>query len=121
MEAVHDGPMLVEPITGVTKAAGKQGFRDRYLQALEEEAQAVARTVVIVEGLDELLKATLADAGYAGVRVSAGPRRTDIIIRATRVRAVLGFQGSRCRCLAAVVQKRFGLSNVALLPEQVIS
>ncbi len=71
-----------------------------------------------VDGLDELLQETLADAGYVGVEVFAMPSRTEIIIRATRVRAVLGIKGRRIRELAAVVQERFGLLQVELFGEQ---
>merc|ERR1711959_745630 len=54
-----------------------------------------------------------------GVRVT--PIRTEIIIRATRTREVLGEKGRRIRELTAVVQKRFGFpeNSVELFAERV--
>lgn len=51
---------------------------------------------------------TLGEDGYAGVEVRVTPIRTEIIIRATRTREVLGEKGRRIRELTALVQKRFG-------------
>merc|ERR1711979_106151 len=57
--------------------------------------------------LNEFLMRTLSEDGYAGVEVRVTPIRTEIIIRATRTREVLGEKGRRIRELTAVVQKRY--------------
>ena len=71
--------------------------------------------------LDQFLNRELAEEGYAGVEVRATPIRTEIIIRATRTREVLGEKGRRIRELTAVVQKRFGFpeNSVELFAERV--
>jgi small subunit ribosomal protein S3e len=71
--------------------------------------------------LDEFLTRTLAEDGYAGVEVRVTPIRTEIIIRATRTREVLGDKGRRIRELTSVVQKRFGFpaNSVELFAERV--
>merc|ERR1711862_695589 len=59
--------------------------------------------------------------GYAGVEVRVTPIRTEVIIRATRTREVLGEKGRRIRELTAVVTKRFGFTenSVELFAERV--
>jgi len=71
--------------------------------------------------LNEFLERTLAEDGYAGVEVRVTPIRTEIIIRATRTREVLGEKGRRIRELTAVVQKRYGFpeNSVELFAERV--
>jgi len=71
--------------------------------------------------LNEFLMRTLAEDGYAGVEVRVTPIRTEIIIRATRTREVLGEKGRRIRELTAVVQKRYGFpeNSVELFAERV--
>merc|ERR1711865_1195576 len=71
--------------------------------------------------LNEFLMRTLAEDGYAGVEVRVTPIRTEIIIRATRTREVLGEKGRRIRELTMVVQKRFGFpeNSVELFAERV--
>jgi len=71
--------------------------------------------------LNEFLQRTLAEDGYAGVEVRVTPIRTEIIIRATRTREVLGEKGRRIRELTAVVQKRYGFpeNSVELFAERV--
>merc|ERR1712204_127793 len=71
--------------------------------------------------LNEFLMRTLAEDGYAGVEVRVTPIRTEIIIRATRTREVLGEKGRRIRELTAVVQKRFRFpeNSVELFAERV--
>jgi len=92
---------------------------------------AVARTVskkkkfigdgVFYAELNELLIRELAEEGYSGVEVRVTPTRTEIIIRATRTKNVLGEKGRRIRELTAVVQKRFGFpeGTVELFAERV--
>merc|ERR1712160_140732 len=64
---------------------------------------------------------TLSEDGYAGVEVRVTPIRTEIIIKATRTREVLGEKGKRIRELTAVVQKRFSFpeASVELFAERV--
>jgi len=71
--------------------------------------------------LNEFLMRVLAEDGYAGVEVRVTPIRTEIIIKATRTREVLGEKGRRIRELTAVVQKRFGFpeNSVELFAERV--
>merc|ERR1711998_438947 len=59
--------------------------------------------------------------GYAGVEVRVTPLKTEIIIRATRARDVLGEKGRRIRELTSLVQKRFKFpeSAVELYAERV--
>jgi len=71
--------------------------------------------------LNEFLMRVLAEDGYAGVEVRVTPIRTEIIIRATRTREVLGEKGRRIRELTAVVQKRYNFpeNSVELFAERV--
>merc|ERR1712216_78228 len=66
-------------------------------------------------------KRTFAEDGFSGAEVRVTPIRTEIIIRATRTREVLGEKGRRIRELTAVVQKRFGFpeNSVELFAERV--
>jgi len=71
--------------------------------------------------LNELLMRELAEEGYSGVEVRVTPTRTEIIIRATRTKNVLGEKGRRIRELTSVVQKRFAFpeGSVELYAERV--
>lgn len=71
--------------------------------------------------LNEFLSRTLAEDGYSGVEVRVTPIRTEIIIRATRTREVLGEKGRRIRELTSLVQKRFCFppESVELFAERV--
>jgi len=71
--------------------------------------------------LSEFLSRELAEEGFSGVEVRPTPNRTDIIIRATRTKDVLGEKGRRIRELTSVVQKRFGFpdNSVELFAEKV--
>ncbi|UKJ89683.1 40S ribosomal protein S3 [Theileria orientalis] len=71
--------------------------------------------------LNEFLSRTLAEDGYSGVELRITPVRTEIIIRATRTREVLGEKARRIRELTSLVQKRFGFSSdsVELYAERV--
>eukprot|EP01102_Stenamoeba_stenopodia_P010651 TRINITY_DN3235_c0_g1_i1.p1 TRINITY_DN3235_c0_g1~~TRINITY_DN3235_c0_g1_i1.p1 ORF type:complete len:222 (+),score=48.90 TRINITY_DN3235_c0_g1_i1:100-765(+) len=71
--------------------------------------------------LNELLERELAEEGYSGVEVRVTPARTEIIIKATRTKNVLGEKGRRIRELTSVVQKRFNFpsNNVELYAERV--
>jgi len=71
--------------------------------------------------LNELLARELAEEGYSGVEVRVTPTRTEIIIKATRTKDVLGEKGQRIRELTSVVQKRFNFpeGTVELYAERV--
>ena len=71
--------------------------------------------------LGEFLQVTLSEDGYSGVEVRVTPIRTEIIIRATRTREVLGEKGRRIRELTSLVQKRFKFpeNSVELFAERV--
>jgi len=71
--------------------------------------------------LNELLMRELAEEGYSGVEVRVTPTRTEIIIKATRTKNVLGEKGRRIRELTSVVQKRFDFAEgtVELYAERV--
>jgi len=71
--------------------------------------------------LNQLLERELAPEGYSGVEVRVTPTRTEIIIRATQTKNVLGEKGRRIRELTAVVQKRFAFAegSVELYAERV--
>jgi len=71
--------------------------------------------------LNQLFTRELAEEGYSGVEVRVTPTRTEIIIRATRTKNVLGEKGRRIRELTSVVQKRFNFreGTVELYAERV--
>merc|ERR1712014_25530 len=71
--------------------------------------------------LNQLLIRELSEEGYSGVEVRVTPTRTEIIIRATRTKNVLGEKGRRIRELTSVVQKRFHFreGSVELYAERV--
>merc|ERR1712202_14638 len=62
-----------------------------------------------------------AEDGYSGVEVRITPKRTEIIILATRTQNVLGEKAKRIRELTALVQKRFQMKDgqVELFAEKV--
>merc|ERR1711931_180183 len=71
--------------------------------------------------LDGYLRKELAEDGYSGVEVRITPKRTEIIILATRTQNVLGEKAKRIRELTALVQKRFQMKDgqVELFAEKV--
>jgi small subunit ribosomal protein S3e len=62
-----------------------------------------------------------AEDGYAGVNVRLTPTRTEIVIRATRTKSVLGEKGQRIRELTGLVAKRwnFAPNTLDLFAERV--
>merc|ERR1711992_84720 len=64
--------------------------------------------------LDGYLRKELAEDGYSGVEVRITPKRTEIIILATRTQNVLGHKAKRIRELTALVQKRFQIKDGAV-------
>jgi len=87
---------------------------------ISKKRKFVADGVFFAE-LNELLARELAEEGYSGVEVRVTPTRTEIIIRATRTKDVLGEKGQRIRELTSVVQKRFNFpeGTVELYAERV--
>eukprot|EP01118_Nematostelium_gracile_P007597 TRINITY_DN2484_c0_g1_i1.p1 TRINITY_DN2484_c0_g1~~TRINITY_DN2484_c0_g1_i1.p1 ORF type:complete len:237 (+),score=70.78 TRINITY_DN2484_c0_g1_i1:136-846(+) len=64
--------------------------------------------------LNELLMRELFEQGYSGVTVRVTPTRTEIVIRATKTKEVLGEKGRRIKELTSVVQKRFDFAEGTL-------
>merc|ERR1711896_97741 len=89
-------------------------------QQCSKKRKFVADGVFYAE-LNELLTRELSANGYAGVEVRTTPLKTEIIIRATRARDVLGEKGRRIRELTSLVQKRFKFpeGSVELYAERV--
>ncbi|KAH3756797.1 40S ribosomal protein S3 family protein [Pelomyxa schiedti] len=79
------------------------------------------RDGVFYAELNEFLMRELSEDGYSGVEVRVTPVRTEIIIRATKTKNVLGDQGMRLRELTTAVQKRFGYkeNTIELFAERV--
>jgi small subunit ribosomal protein S3e len=94
--------------------------RSAYNAQVSKTRKFVANGIFYAE-LNEFLTRELSVDGYSGVEVRVTPTRTEIIIRATRTRAVLGEKGQRIRELTSVVQKRFGFPDkyVELFAERV--
>merc|ERR1712220_5980 len=88
--------------------------------AISKKRKFVADGVFYSE-LNEFLQRTLAEDGYAGVEVRVTPIRTEIIIRASRTREVLGDKGRRIRELTSLVQQRwdFPKESVQLFAERI--
>jgi len=82
-------------------------------QQISKKRKFVADGVFYAE-LNELLQRELAEEGYSGVEVRVTPTKTEIIIKATRTKGVLGDKGRRIRELTAVVQKRFDFPEGAV-------
>eukprot|EP01084_Bolivina_argentea_P069142 125870_1 len=89
-------------------------------QNLSKKKKFVADGVFYAE-LNEFLRRELAEDGYAGVEVRVTLKSTEVIIRATRTRDVLGDKMRRIRELTSVVQERFGFpaGGVVLYAEKV--
>merc|ERR1712115_705627 len=71
--------------------------------------------------LNALLTKELAEEGYSGVEVRSAPNKTQIIIKATRTKNVLGEKGRRIHELTAVIEKRFNFKpdQINLFAERV--
>lgn len=87
---------------------------------ISKKRKFVADGVFFAE-LNELLQRELAEEGYSGVEIRVTPQRTEVIIKATRTKNVLGDKGRRIRELTAVVQRRFNFQEgqVELYAEKV--
>jgi small subunit ribosomal protein S3e len=64
--------------------------------------------------LNQLFRRELSEQGYSGVEVRPNPLRTDIVIRATHPKDVVGEKGRRLRELTTVVQQRFNFPDGAV-------
>merc|ERR1719277_770244 len=89
-------------------------------KAVSKKKKFVADGVFYSE-LNEFLTRVLGEEGYAGMEIRVTPIRTEIIVRATRTREVLGEKGRRIRELTALVQKRYNFpeNSVELFAERV--
>lgn len=87
--------------------------------SISKKRKFVADGVFYAE-LNEFLTRELGEDGYSGVEVRVTPKRTEIIIRATRTQSVLGEKGRRIRELSSLVAKRFSFpeGNVELYAER---
>lgn len=61
--------------------------------------------------LNEFLSRILAEDGYAGVDVRYSKVRTEIVVKATNGKNVIGHNGQRIRELCSLIQKRFGFEK----------
>eukprot|EP01083_Nonionella_stella_P039834 108354_1 len=88
---------------------------------LDKKKKFVADGVFYAE-LNEFLKRQLAEFGYCGMEHRVTPQRTDIYIRATKAREVMGEKNVRLRQLTSMVQKRFSFpeGGVALFTDRVL-
>jgi small subunit ribosomal protein S3e len=75
-------------------------------QQMSKKRKFIADGVFKAE-LNKFLMKELAEDGYSGVEVRKTPKRTEVIILATRTQSVLGEKGRRIRELTSLVQKRF--------------
>lgn len=57
--------------------------------------------------LNEFFQRELAEEGYAGIEIRPTENKTEIIVRAAHVQAVLGENGRRIRELTSLLEKRF--------------
>jgi small subunit ribosomal protein S3e len=71
--------------------------------------------------LTEFLRKELAEEGFSGVEHRVTPQRTEIVIKATKTKEVLGDKGRRIRELTSLVQQRWRYSEggVQLFVERV--
>lgn len=89
-------------------------------QQMSKKRKFIADGVFKAE-LNKFLMKELAEDGYSGVEVRKTPKRTEVIIMATRTQSVLGDKGRRIRELTSLVQKRFKFEDgqVELYAEKV--
>jgi len=81
--------------------------KKRHIQKPISKKRKFVKDGVFYAELNDFLAKELAEDGYAGCEVRVTPTRTEVIIRATRPRQVVGEQGRRVREITALVQKRF--------------
>ncbi|KAG9390098.1 Ribosomal protein S3, eukaryotic/archaeal [Carpediemonas membranifera] len=83
------------------------------VQMISKKHKAVADGLFYAE-LNEFLRRELAAEGYSGCEVKRSPMKTDIVIRATKTREVLGTNNRRLRELTSLIQKRYGFKDGAV-------
>eukprot|EP00339_Tiarina_fusa_P010450 CAMPEP_0117044646 /NCGR_PEP_ID=MMETSP0472-20121206/30933_1 /TAXON_ID=693140 ORGANISM="Tiarina fusus, Strain LIS" /NCGR_SAMPLE_ID=MMETSP0472 /ASSEMBLY_ACC=CAM_ASM_000603 /LENGTH=252 /DNA_ID=CAMNT_0004756437 /DNA_START=30 /DNA_END=788 /DNA_ORIENTATION=+ len=93
---------------------------DAPVRRINKKHKFVADGIFFAE-LNALLTRELAEEGYSGVEVRTAPNKTQIIIKATRTKNVLGDKGRRIHELTAVIEKRFNFKpdQIALFAERV--
>ena len=96
--------------------------KDSNMGPLSKKRKFVKDGVFYAE-LYEFLKRELAEDGFSGVEHRQTPQKTEIIIKATKTKEVLGENGRRIRELTSLVQQRFKYSEggVQLYVERVQS
>merc|ERR1711990_112633 len=97
------------------------GTRSKMASAQISKRRKFVADGVFYAELSEFFTRELSSEGYSGCEVRAAHARTEIIIRATHTKEVLGEKGRRIRELTALVQKRFkfGEGAVELYAEKV--
>lgn len=75
----------------------------------------IIRDGVFYAELFEFLKRELAEDGFAGVEYRVTPLRSEIVIRATKTREVLGEKGRRISELTSCIRQRFNYKEGKLL------
>lgn len=83
-----------------------QSIRTLTMGPLSKKRKFVRDGVFYAE-LYEFLKRELAEDGFSGVEHRVTPNRTEIIIKATKTKEVLGDKGRRIRELTSLVQQRY--------------
>jgi len=77
---------------------------------ISKKRKFVAQGLLYAE-LNEFLRRELSKEGYAGVELRIVPKKTEILIKATKPTLLLGEKGCRIREIASVIQKRFGFKE----------
>jgi len=77
---------------------------------MSKKRKVIAQGVFQAE-LDHFFQKELAEDGYTGLEVRAGPNKTEIIVQATKTNNILGEKGRRIRELTSVVQRRFKMGE----------
>jgi small subunit ribosomal protein S3e len=97
-----------------------------YKRKMSRSSQISKKRKFVADGvfnseLNQLLQRELAEEGYSGVEVRVTATKTEVVIRATRTKNVLGDKGRRIRELTSIIQHRFGFSEgqVELFAERV--
>jgi len=80
---------------------------------INKKRKFVAQGVLFAE-LNEFLRRELVEEGFAGVEIRVVPKKTEILIKATKPTMLLGDKGCRIRQIASVIEKRFGFKENAL-------
>jgi len=79
-------------------------------QKMSKKRKIIGQGVFQAE-LDHFFQKELAEDGYTGLEVRAGPNKTEIIVQSTKTNNILGEKGRRIRELTSVVQRRFKMGE----------